>query len=91
MRTLDGVMAIIREEDPDSSVSRYLVRRVICCGLVPVLQIGRRKLVDADKVIEFLASGVDLNELRMPESGITPVPAKMNGRREQAWTQYPTS
>ena len=73
MRTLDGVMAIIREQDPDSSISKYLVRRVICCGLVPVLQIGRRKLVDADKVIEFLSSGVDLNDLQPTESGITPV------------------
>ena len=57
MRTAEGVMAIIREQDPKTQVTVHAIRRLIASGKVPVTCCGRKYLVDADAMIEFIARG----------------------------------
>lgn len=57
MRTATGVLQIIQQEDPGSEITLHLIRTTIHSGAVPVVEVGRRKLVDADELIEYLTTG----------------------------------
>ena len=51
------IMQIIREQDPKTQVTVHAIRRLIASGKVPVTRCGRKYLVDADAMIEFIARG----------------------------------
>ncbi len=57
MRTAEKVLEIIKAEDPDTAVTLHYVRRIIKSGAVPCVTLGRKKLVDADAVIAYIAKG----------------------------------
>lgn len=57
MRTAAGVLDIIKEQDPDTEVTLHYIRNLIKTGKVPVTPVGRKKLVDADAVMEYIAAG----------------------------------
>ncbi len=57
MRTAEGVLKIILEQDPESAVTLRFIRRIISEGRVPVCLVGRKKLVDADEVIRYITTG----------------------------------
>lgn len=57
MRTAGKVYELIREQDPDTEVTPYFIRQLIRTGKVPVTPVGRKKLVDADAVIAYIAAG----------------------------------
>lgn len=60
MRTAEKVLEIIKAEDPSTDVTLYHLRRMIRAGAVPVVACGRKKLVNADAIIELLAGGYEL-------------------------------
>jgi len=57
MRTAPGVYEIIKAQDPDSEVTLHYLRYMIRTKKVPVVEAGKKKLVDADAVIHFLEGG----------------------------------
>lgn len=57
MRIAQGVLDIIKADDPDTAVTLRYIRHLISTGKVPVTNVGTKKLVDADKVIEYIAAG----------------------------------
>lgn len=57
MRTAPEVLKIIKEQDPDTAVTEHYLRGLIKSGKVPVTHVGRKKLVNADAVIEYIAAG----------------------------------
>ena len=57
MRTAAGVLAIIKEEDPNTKVSLHYLRCLIASGKIPVTCAGKKRLVDADAVIAYIAKG----------------------------------
>lgn len=57
MRTAGKVYELIREQDPDTEVTPYFIRQLIRTGKIPVTPVGRKKLVDADAVIAYIAAG----------------------------------
>ena len=57
MRTAAGAFAIIKEQDPSSEVTLHFIRSLIAPEAVPVTHVGRKKLVDADQVIAYIAAG----------------------------------
>lgn len=63
MRTAAGVMEIIREQDPNTEVTMCYLRRLIKSGKVPVTKVGRKLLVDADRVIAYIAAGEQAPQL----------------------------
>lgn len=54
MRTAPGALQIIKEQDPDTEVTLHYLRRLIKTGAIPSVPVGRKKLVNVDKLIEFL-------------------------------------
>lgn len=57
MRTAQGVYNIIREQDPGTEITLHYIRGLIASGKVPYVAAGRKKMVDADAVIKFIAAG----------------------------------
>ena len=55
MRTAEGALAIIREMDPDTAISLRSIRRLINAGAVPSVPVGRKKLINVDLLIGYLA------------------------------------
>ena len=72
MRTAARVLEIIKEQDPDTEVTLHYLRRLIHSGEVRVTPVGRKKLVDADAVIAYIAAGQTMNT--EPVGGIRIVP-----------------
>lgn len=56
MRTAEGVMAEIKAQDPETGISLYFIRGLIRSGDIPVVSAGRRKLVNVDTVMDYLAT-----------------------------------
>lgn len=57
MRTAVGVLDLIREQDPGTEVTLHYLRGLIRSGEIRVTPVGRKKLVDADAVIAYIAAG----------------------------------
>ena len=57
MRTAARVLDLIKEQDPDTEVTLHYLRGLIRSGKVQVTPVGRKKLVDADAVIAYIAAG----------------------------------
>lgn len=57
MRTAAGVLDIIKEQDPGTEVTLHYLRHLIKTKQVPVTPVGCKKLVDADAVIAYIATG----------------------------------
>lgn len=72
MRTAAKVLEEIRAVDPNSEVTLNYIRRIIRLGAVPVVECGRKKLVNVDDVINLLASGYTIPEIE-PVYGIRQV------------------
>lgn len=55
MRTAEGALAIIKEQDPDTAVSLKYIRRLINTGAVDYVSVGRKKLINVDLLLSYLA------------------------------------
>ena len=55
MRIATDVLAEIKALDPDTRITLHYIRSIINQGKVPVRKAGTKKLVDVDKVLEYLA------------------------------------
>ena len=62
MRTAAGVLAEIKAEDPATEVTLHYIRYLINTNKVPVVSVGRKRLVDVDAVVAFLAVGISAAE-----------------------------
>ena len=66
MRTAERVMDIIREGDPDTEVTLHYIRGIIKSGRFPVTVVGRKKLVNADALIEYIVHGERTEPVALP-------------------------
>lgn len=55
IRTIDKAYDEIKARDPETALSRELVRQMIKTEMVPSLKVGNRKLVDVDVLQEHVA------------------------------------
>ncbi|MDR2666725.1 MAG: hypothetical protein LBB34_01220 [Holosporales bacterium] len=57
MRKADGVFKIIKEIDPDTNITLCYIKQLIRAEVVPVIRVSSMHLVDADKLIAYIAKG----------------------------------
>ena len=55
LRLLDEAVAEIRALDPDTSISRNFVRKLAISGQVATVQVGRKRLINLESLLEFLS------------------------------------
>ncbi len=76
MRTAEGVLAEIKAADPGTEVTLHYIRQLIRVKAVPVVEVGKKKLVNLDEVFQYLAAGAVLPEPPPPIGEIRPVPVR---------------
>ena len=54
MRTAEGALAVIKTEDPETAVTLRAIRGLIHTGKVPHVPVGKKKLVDVDRLMDYL-------------------------------------
>ena len=54
MRTAEGALAVIKTEDPETAVTLRAIRGLINTGKVPHVPVGKTKLVDVDRLMDYL-------------------------------------
>ena len=55
MRTLPEAIKVIREEDPESALTLWALRRMVKQGKIPFVEMGTKRLIDVDRLPEYLA------------------------------------
>ena len=58
MRTASKAYRLILEQDPDSEITLHYIRHLIASGAVPVIHVGRKKLVDVDQLLAYRKGAV---------------------------------
>lgn len=81
MRTAGKVLELIKAEDPGSDVSIHYIRYLINSGAVPSVTVGRKKLVDADMMIQQIAAGTTPAMPSRPPDGEKVIPMGQRVRR----------
>ena len=56
LRTAEKAYEEICQLDPDTSITRNYIYSLIKSGILPVKKVGRKSLVDMDKLIEYLCN-----------------------------------
>lgn len=56
MRTLDAAYALVKEFDPDTSLTRHALRALATSGLIPAVMIGNKRLINVDALMNILAT-----------------------------------
>ena len=59
LRTRDKAMALLRQDDPDTSLTRFALDRLIRTGKLPTVNIGNKVLVNYDTLLDVVANGLD--------------------------------
>lgn len=54
IRSIDKAYDEIKAKDPETAISRYLVRAMVNQGIVPSIKNGSKKLVDVDVLEECI-------------------------------------
>lgn len=57
MRLISEAYKYIKEQDPDTCITKTGFTRLINEGRIPVIKIGNRRLVNLDHVDKFFADG----------------------------------
>lgn len=57
MRTAEKALAVIRGEDPETDVTLHYIRQLIKTGRVPSVAVGRKKLVNVELLMAYIAEG----------------------------------
>lgn len=55
MRTLDQCAGYFKEQDPETTLTRYRIRQMVLNGTIPHVMCGKKYLVNLDKLIEYLS------------------------------------
>ena len=58
MRYPEQALAELKLEDPSTPVTVYMIRRLVSTGTIPSIQTGRRRLLNYDSLLEYLAHPV---------------------------------
>ena len=67
-RSVDETYNLIIENDPDTSLTKSGLRRLITTGVIPSVRVGRNIKLNYDSVIEALAKG-SIEPMRERETG----------------------
>ena len=56
LRLLSETYAEIKKDDPNTALTMNALRCLVKTGEIPSVQIGRKRLVNYEKLLEYLAS-----------------------------------
>ncbi|MCR5034400.1 MAG: DNA-binding protein [Clostridia bacterium] len=57
IRTVQQAFKEIKEADPDTAVTEYMVRKIVYSGEIPTVRTGNKRLFDLDELLHYLKGG----------------------------------
>lgn len=63
MRLIKDVFEEIKKNDPDTAITMCGLRRMVQMGVIPSVQIGRKRLINYDNLMEYLDNIVSEPEI----------------------------
>lgn len=54
LRTIENAYKCIKENDPNTDVTKYMIRKLADQEMVSITRTGNKTLVDVDSVIDYL-------------------------------------
>lgn len=54
IRSIRDTMKIIKDDDPNTAVTEYMLRQLVIEGEIPCFKTGNKRLVDVDVVFKYL-------------------------------------
>ena len=64
MRTITETIKLLREQDPDTCLTETALRRMVISGELPSVRVGKKYLLDIDRVGDHLR-GTTANQTRV--------------------------
>jgi len=55
MRTQAEVMRHLKQADPHTAITSWALRSMVLSGAIPSVQVGRKRLIDIDRLQEYLS------------------------------------
>jgi excisionase family DNA binding protein len=55
MRLLDEAAAELKKMDPDTSITKYFIRKLAIDGKIKSIMAGRKRLINLDSLLEYLS------------------------------------
>lgn len=69
MRTVLQCYKYFKQQDPETSISEYYLRRLIKSGEIPIFNTGTKVLINLDKLIEYLNSELEEDQQELEGYG----------------------
>ncbi|MBR3473519.1 MAG: helix-turn-helix domain-containing protein [Oscillospiraceae bacterium] len=60
MRTVDQAAAWLREQDPETALTKTALRRLVVTGQLPSVRVGQKYLISLETLEDYLAGAVPL-------------------------------
>ena len=60
MRTVDQAAAWLREQDPETALTKTALRRLVVTGQLPSVHVGQKYLISLETLEDYLAGAVPL-------------------------------
>ena len=76
MRYPEAALSELRKIDPDTSITLNYIRTLVASGKIPCHRIGRRRLINFDALLEYLAKAEDEDQSTTPTGVIRRLPEK---------------
>lgn len=54
IRSIDDAYKLLVEEDPDTAVTKYFIRKLVTEGTIPSFKTGNKHLLDVDVLHSYL-------------------------------------
>ena len=70
MRTIQATANMIKEMDPDTSITRHRLRVWVLDGTIPHVNAGNKRLINVDLILDMLASGELTPTYPEPQLGV---------------------
>lgn len=69
MRIIKNIYEDIKRNDPDTAITMCGLRRMVQTGVIPSVQVGRKRLINADTVMDYLNNNITI-ESEPIETGV---------------------
>lgn len=64
MRIIKDIYSEIKRNDPDTAITMCALRRLVATGVIPSVQVGRKRLIDSDKIMDYLNNYNSVSEIK---------------------------
>lgn len=68
MRLISEAFRQLKEDDPSTAITFCSLRRIVVTGAIPSLMVGRKRLIDYDKLLDYL-NGLEALEAPSEDTG----------------------